>query len=54
MLVAMFFFAEVVDLIAAANRGSISMLIEELGERAVLSLSVVYAVSLAWTYPDGG
>lgn len=54
LLVAMFFFAGVVDLITAANRGSIAVLIEELGERAVLSLSVVYAVSLAWTYPDGG
>lgn len=51
LLVAMFFFAGVIDLITAAERSVTSMLIEELGERATLSLSAVYAVSLVRTYP---
>ena len=54
LLVAMFLFAGVVDLMTAARHSLTTVLIEELGERAVLSLSAVYALSLTWTYPDGG
>ncbi len=54
LLVAMFFFAGVVDLFTAAGRSLTTMLVEELGERGVLSLSAVYAVSLARTYPADG
>jgi hypothetical protein len=51
LLVVMFFFAGVIDLMTAAGRSLTTMLIEELGERATLSLSVVYALSLVRTYP---
>ncbi|MGZ5384953.1 MAG: DUF5671 domain-containing protein, partial [Acidimicrobiia bacterium] len=54
LLVAMFFFAGVIDLITAAGRSLTSMLIEELGERGALSLSVVYVLSLVRTYPGDG
>jgi hypothetical protein len=54
LLVAMFFFAGVIDLITAAERNLTSMLIEELGERGALSLSVVYVLSLVRTYPGDG
>ena len=47
MLVAMFFFAVVIDLITAAGRSLTSLLVEELGERGVLSLAAVYSLSLA-------
>jgi hypothetical protein len=53
LLAAMFFFAGFIDLMTAAYSSLTTMLIEELGERAVLSLSAVYALSLAWTYPGG-
>lgn len=53
LLVAMFFFAGFIDLVTAAGSNLTTMLIEELGERAVLSLSAVYALSLAWSYPGG-
>jgi hypothetical protein len=51
LLVGMFFFAGVIDLMTAAGRNLTTMLIEELGERGVLSLSTVYALSLFQTYP---
>jgi hypothetical protein len=47
LLVAMFFFAVVIDLITAAGRSLTSLLVEELGERGVLSLAAVYSLSLA-------
>lgn len=47
LLVAMFFFAVVIDLITAAGRSLDSLLIEELGERGVLSLAAVYSLSIA-------
>lgn len=46
LLVAMFFFAVVIDLMTAAGRSLTSLLIEELGERGVLSLAAVYSLSL--------
>ena len=46
LLVAMFIFAVVIDLVTAARRSLTSMLIEELGERGVLSLALVYSLSL--------
>ena len=46
LLVAMFFFAVVIDLVTAAGRSLTSQLIEELGERGVLSLAAVYSLSL--------
>lgn len=53
LLVLMFFFAVVVDLVTAAERSLRILLVEELGERGVLSLAAVYSLSLAsiktWT-----
>jgi hypothetical protein len=46
LLAAMFFFAVVIDLITAAGRSLDIQLVEELGERGVLSLAAVYALSL--------
>ncbi|MDH3398730.1 MAG: hypothetical protein OEM81_13005 [Acidimicrobiia bacterium] len=46
LLVAMFFFAVIIDLVTAAGRSLASFLIEELGERGVLSLAAVYCLSL--------
>jgi len=46
LLLALFFFAVVIDLVTAAEQSLAILLIEELGERSVLSLSVIYALSL--------
>jgi len=46
LLVGLFFFAVVIDLVTAAEQNLTILLIEELGERSVLSLSAIYALSL--------
>ena len=47
LLILMFLFAVVIDLVTAAGRSLTILLIEELGERGVLSLAAVYSLSLA-------
>ena len=47
LLAAIFFFAVVIDLVTAAGRSLTVLLVEELGERGVLSLAAVYSLSLA-------
>jgi hypothetical protein len=53
LLILMFFFAVVVDLVTAAERSLEILLVEELGERSVLGLAAVYSLSLlsvsTWT-----
>jgi hypothetical protein len=46
LLIALFFFAVVIDLLTAAEQSLAILLIEEIGERSVLSLSAIYALSL--------
>lgn len=46
LLIALFFFAVVIDLVTAAEQSLAILLIEEIGERSVLSLSAIYALSL--------
>jgi hypothetical protein len=49
LLAAMFFFAVVLDLVTAAGRSRDIQMVEELGERGVLSLAAVYSLSLVST-----